>query len=107
MATNVADAASKLMDTASKCIDITAKDLVQLQAIQRKLLARPQTPPPPKQPATQRPAATYREHRMRQQQHRDNGRGPENNRDINRRRYTPPERTPTPPRTVLQRSRSR
>jgi hypothetical protein len=107
MATNVADAASKLMDAASKCINITTKDLVQLQAIQQKLLAKLQTPPPPKQPATQRPAATYREHRMRQQQHRDNGCGPENNRDINRRRYTPPERTPTLPRTVLQCSRSR
>jgi hypothetical protein len=68
MAANFADAASKLMDAASKCIDISAKDLEQLQAIQQKLLARPQTPPPPKQPATQQPTATYREHRMRQQQ---------------------------------------
>jgi hypothetical protein len=107
MAANIADAASKIIDAASKCMDISAKDLEQLQTIQRKLLARPQTPPPPKPPATQRPTATYREHRMRQQQHRDNGRGPENNRDMNRRRYTPPEGTPMPPRTVLQRSRSR
>jgi hypothetical protein len=107
MITDVADAASKLISAASKCVDISARDLGQLHAIQRKLLARQQTPPLLKQPATQRPAATYREHRMRQQQHRDNGHGPENNRDTNRRRYTPPERTPTPPRTVLQRSRSR
>jgi hypothetical protein len=107
MATNIADAASKLIDAASKCMDISAKDLEQLQTIQRKLLARPQTPPLPKLPAMQRPAATYREHRMRQQQHRDNDRGPKNNRDMNRRRYTPPEGTPPPPRTVLQRSRSR
>jgi hypothetical protein len=54
----------------------------------------------------QQHAAIYREHRLRQQQQRENSHGPENNREANRRRYTPPEQKPTPPRTVLQPSRS-